>query len=168
MSENIPVVDQPDERLLESLCRQARVLAGDLPGMLSRVTVAAGPHRVEVEWHATAAAPAPAAAPAGPAGPAAVLAPRAAPAAVPTAGQPVVAPLVGTVYLAPEPGAPPFVTEGDPVERGQQIAIIEAMKIMNRVDSDHAGTVTKILAADGEMVEFGEELMIVESAEAEG
>ena len=68
MSENIPVVDQPDERLLESLCRQARVLAGDLPGMLSRVTVAAGPHRVEVEWHATAAAPAPAAAPAGPAG----------------------------------------------------------------------------------------------------
>jgi acetyl-CoA carboxylase biotin carboxyl carrier protein len=164
MSENIPVVDQPDERLLESLCHQARVLAGGLPGTLSRVTVAAGPHRVEVEWQAASAPAGPHAA--GPAGPATL--PQAPPAAVRAAGQAVLAPLVGTVYLAPEPGAAPFVTEGDTVEPGQQVAIIEAMKIMNRVDSDHAGTVAKILAADGDMVEFGQELMIIESAEAEG
>jgi acetyl-CoA carboxylase biotin carboxyl carrier protein len=162
MSENIPTLDQPDERLLESLCRQARGLADGLPGTLSRVTLAVGPHRVDLEWQAAPATAGPATA--GPAaGTRAAAAAAAAAVATPITGQTVAAPLVGTVYLAPEPGAPPFVAEGGTVEPGQQVAIIEAMKIMNRVDSDHAGTVAKILVADGDMVEFGQDLMVIES-----
>ena len=80
-------------------------------------------------------------------------------------GHPVVAPLVGTFYRSPEPGSKPFVEVGDVVEPDSEVAIVEAMKIMNRITADCAGRVTEILVADGEMVEFGQTLMYVEASE---
>jgi acetyl-CoA carboxylase biotin carboxyl carrier protein len=71
----------------------------------------------------------------------------------------VCAPSVGTFYRSPEPGAPPFVTEGDLVQSGQQIAIVEAMKLMLPVEAARAGRVTRVLKTDGEPVEYGEPLI---------
>jgi len=71
----------------------------------------------------------------------------------------VAAPLVGVFYAAPSPGAPPFVHVGDRVAAGQTIGIIEAMKLMNKIAADAAGIVTEILAANGQQVEFGQELV---------
>ena len=70
--------------------------------------------------------------------------------------------MVGTVYAAAEPGAPPLVKVGDSVKEGQTLLIIEAMKVMNPLASPRAGTVTRILVADGQPVEFGELLLIIE------
>ena len=103
-----------------------------------------------------------------------VIAPAAAPAVQPGAaagGQDspdtpphgtVMAPMVGTVYVASEPGAPPFVKVGDAVQQGQTLLIIEAMKVMNPLASPHAGTVKQILISDGQPVEFGEPLLVIE------
>ena len=74
----------------------------------------------------------------------------------------VTSPMVGTVYLAAEPGAPALVKVGDKVTEGQTLLIIEAMKVMNPLASPHAGTVTQILVSDGQPVEFGEPLLIVD------
>jgi acetyl-CoA carboxylase biotin carboxyl carrier protein len=74
----------------------------------------------------------------------------------------VPSPMVGTVYLAPEPGARAFVQVGDKVSAGQTILIVEAMKHMNEVAAPRAGTVRDILVEDGQPVEFGEPLMIIE------
>lgn len=74
----------------------------------------------------------------------------------------VTSPMVGTAYLSPEPGAEPFVAVGDAVEAGQTLMIIEAMKTMNHIPAPHAGTVKRILVADGTPVEYGAPLMIVE------
>ncbi|MEE8499459.1 MAG: acetyl-CoA carboxylase biotin carboxyl carrier protein subunit [Kiloniellales bacterium] len=74
----------------------------------------------------------------------------------------VTSPMVGTVYLAAEPGAPPLVKVGDKVTEGQTLLIIEAMKVMNPLAAPHAGTVTQILVSDGQPVEFGEPLLIVD------
>lgn len=74
----------------------------------------------------------------------------------------VLAPMVGTVYRAPEPGAAPFVNVGDTVSEGQTLLIIEAMKTMNPVPAPHAGKVTRILVEDGTPTEYGEVLMILE------
>lgn len=105
-----------------------------------------------------------------PAGP---LAPPPAPAAAPAApavqeeaeavieGNQVKAPLVGTFYAAPSEGADPFVSVGDKVEKGQVIGIVEAMKLMNEVESEFAGTVTEILVENGEMVEYGQPLVVI-------
>ncbi len=71
-------------------------------------------------------------------------------------------PMVGTTYLAAEPGAAPFVTLGSKVSAGQTVLIIEAMKTMNHIPAHRAGTVTKILVEDGQPVEFGEPLVIIE------
>ena len=73
----------------------------------------------------------------------------------------VTSPIVGTAYLAPEPGARKFVEEGQKVKKGQTIMIIEAMKTMNHVPSTQDGTVSKILVKDGEPVEFGQPLISV-------
>lgn len=99
-------------------------------------------------------APAAVAAPAGSAGPAgADLAKH--PGVVPS-------PMVGTAYWAPEPGAKPFIDVGSKVSAGQTLLIIEAMKTMNQIPSPRAGTVTQILVEDGQPVEFGEPLVIIE------
>jgi len=74
----------------------------------------------------------------------------------------VPSPMVGTAYWSPEPGAKPFVEVGTKVSAGQTLLIIEAMKTMNQIPSPHAGTVTQILVEDGQPVEFGEPLMIIE------
>ncbi len=74
----------------------------------------------------------------------------------------VPSPMVGTVYLAPEPGAAPFVTVGARVSQGQTLLIIEAMKTMNHIPAPKAGVVSAILVGNGQPVEFGEPLAIVE------
>jgi len=74
----------------------------------------------------------------------------------------VPSPMVGTVYWAPEPGAKPFIEVGARVAAGQTLLIIEAMKTMNQIPSPRAGTVTQILVEDGQPVEFGEPLVIIE------
>ena len=71
-------------------------------------------------------------------------------------------PMVGTAYLAPEPGAKPFVTVGANIKKGQTIIIVEAMKTMNHVPSTRDGVVKKILVTDGEAVEFDQDLILVE------
>ena len=74
----------------------------------------------------------------------------------------VPSPMVGTAYWSPEPGAKPFVDVGTKVSAGQTLLIIEAMKTMNQIPSPRAGTVTQILVEDGQPVEFGEPLVIIE------
>lgn len=74
----------------------------------------------------------------------------------------VVSPMVGTAYRAPEPGAPPFVEVGATVSEGQTVMIVEAMKTMNHIPSPRSGTVTSILVEDGQPVEFGEPLVVIE------
>lgn len=112
-----------------------------------------------------APAPQPAAAAPAPA-PAAHAAPAAAPA--PAVEDPanlpgiVTSPMVGTVYLAAEPGAAPFVQIGQKVAEGETLLIVEAMKTMNHIPSPRAGTVKRILVDDGTPVEFGAPLMVVE------
>ena len=73
----------------------------------------------------------------------------------------VTSPIVGTAYLAPEPGAKNFVEEGQKVKKGQTIMIVEAMKTMNHVPSTHEGTVSKVLVKDGDPVEFGHPLISI-------
>ncbi len=120
---------------------------------VSRVApVAAAPVQVAV--------PAPAAAPATP-----VAAPAEAPAAVEDpASHPgaVTSPMVGTVYMQPEPGAAPFVAVGASVSEGDTLLIVEAMKTMNHIHAPKSGTVKRILVADGDAVEFGTPLVIIE------
>ena len=70
--------------------------------------------------------------------------------------------MVGTVYLAPEPGAPEFVKVGDKISEGQTLLIVEAMKTMNQIPAPKSGTVKRILVEDGAPVEFGAPLMVVE------
>lgn len=74
----------------------------------------------------------------------------------------VTSPMVGTAYLQAEPGAPSFVSVGAKVNEGDTILIIEAMKTMNHIPAPHAGTVKRILVADGDTLEFGAPLMIIE------
>jgi acetyl-CoA carboxylase biotin carboxyl carrier protein len=70
-------------------------------------------------------------------------------------------PIVGTFYEAPSPGAPPFVKPGDPVEVGQVLCIVEAMKLMNEIESDVAGEVVKTLVSNGQPIEYGQELFAI-------
>lgn len=72
------------------------------------------------------------------------------------------APMVGTVYLTPEPGAPPFVSLGDDIREGQTLLIIEAMKVMNPIRAPRGGRLVQLLVNSGDPVEYGELLMIVE------
>ena len=74
----------------------------------------------------------------------------------------VTAPMVGTFYAAPSPGAKPFVEIGDEVKVGQVLCIIEAMKMMNQIESDKAGRITSIMARNGDPVEFGQPLFVIE------
>jgi acetyl-CoA carboxylase biotin carboxyl carrier protein len=110
---------------------------------------------------AYAAAPAPAAAPAAAAPAAAAPAAEAAPAAQ-IRGDAVKSPMVGTVYLQPQPGADPFVKVGDTVTAGQTLMIVEAMKTMNPIPAPKGGKIVEILVGDGQPVEFGEPLAVIE------
>jgi acetyl-CoA carboxylase biotin carboxyl carrier protein len=99
-----------------------------------------------------------------PGAPGAVAAATAAAAAADLSNHPgvVPSPMVGTAYWSPEPGAKPFIDVGAKVSVGQTLLIIEAMKTMNQIPSPRAGTVTQILVEDGQPVEFGEPLVIIE------
>ncbi len=118
--------------------------------VVKQATVVAAP----AQTYAAAPAPAALAAPA-----AAAAAPAEDPARHPGA---VASPMVGTVYLAAEPGATPFVAVGDAVKEGQTLLIVEAMKTMNHIPAPKSGTVKRILVEDGSAVEYGAPLMIVE------
>ena len=96
-------------------------------------------------------APAPAAAPAAPAAPAAAV----------ETGHVVKSPMVGTFYRSSAPGAPAFVEVGQNIKQGDTLCIIEAMKLLNEIDADVAGTVTKILVENGQPVEFGQPLFVI-------
>lgn len=74
----------------------------------------------------------------------------------------VASPMVGTAYLAPEPGAPAFIAVGAKVTAGQTLLIVEAMKTMNHIPAPQSGTISKIFVEDGQPVEFGEPLVIIE------
>jgi acetyl-CoA carboxylase biotin carboxyl carrier protein len=112
---------------------------------------------------AVAVAPAPVAAPA-------VVLPAAAPAAAPVAepapaapaARVIKSPMVGTFYRAASPGAKPFADIGDAVKPGQAVCIIEAMKIMNEIESDLEGRIAKLLCENGQAVEFGQPLFVLE------
>lgn len=91
-----------------------------------------------------AAAPAPAAAPAAP------------------SGHAVKAPMVGTFYRSASPGAKPFIEVGQTVKEGETLCIIEAMKILNEIEADKAGTVTQVLCENGQAVEYGQPMFIIE------
>lgn len=114
--------------------------------MQAPVALPAAPAGV-VATAAAAAAPAPAPAPAAPAEP---------------AGHAVKSPMVGTFYRAASPGAKPFVEVGSQVKQGETICIIEAMKILNEIEADKSGTVTQILVDNGQAVEYGQPLLIIE------
>lgn len=72
------------------------------------------------------------------------------------------APMVGTFYSKPNPNVAPFVIEGDKIEKGQTLCIVEAMKLMNEIESDYAGVIKKVLVEDGQMVEYGQALFEIE------
>ena len=122
---------------------------------ISRATVAAP---ANVQYSIPAAAPTPVAAPAAPA--AAPAAPAAAPEEI--AGHKIRSPMVGTFYRSPSPEAKAFVEVGQTVKVGDALCIVEAMKMMNRIEADKAGVVKAILVNDGEPVECDEPLIIIE------
>jgi acetyl-CoA carboxylase biotin carboxyl carrier protein len=113
---------------------------------------------------AVVAAPAPVVAVAAPPAPVAMPPATVAPAAVVDAvqGHVVKSPMVGTFYRASSPGAKPFVEVGSSIKAGEAICIVEAMKILNEIESDHSGTVTQILVENGQAVEYGQPLFVVE------
>jgi len=108
----------------------------------------------------TVAPAAPAPPPAAPAAPAAAAPSE--PAAPPVRGQQVTAPMVGTYYSGPAPGAKPFVDIGTEVKPGDTLCVIEAMKMMNQIESEFAGRVVSILVENGNPVEFGQPLFVIE------
>lgn len=151
-----PTIDQSLIRELADLLTETA---------LSEIEVEQGDLRIRIARYAqpttVMAAPAAALPLAAPAVAAAI---PVAPAALDPATNPgtVKSPMVGTAYLAPEPGAKPFIEVGDKITAGQTLLIVEAMKTMNQIPAPRAGTVTKILIEDGQPVEYGEPLVIVE------
>ncbi|MDJ0608975.1 MAG: acetyl-CoA carboxylase biotin carboxyl carrier protein [Kiloniellales bacterium] len=141
----------------EELVRRLSALLDE--GGLSEIEYETGGHRIRVARALQAAALAPAAA-----APVAVPAQSGGGEAVgdPIPAGAVTAPMVGTVYVAGEPGAAPFVKVGDTVSEGQTLVIIEAMKVMNQIPSPRSGRVSQILIQDGQPIEYGEPLMVIE------
>ena len=145
------------------LVRELAELLGETG--LSEIEVEDGDRKIRVARQISAAPVAqvavPAAAPVTAAAPAAAPAAAAEPAA-PSLANAVKSPMVGTTYLAPEPGAAPFVSIGTAVKIGDPLLIIEAMKVMNPITAERAGKVTAILVEDGQPVEFDQPLVVIE------
>ena len=131
---------------------------------LGEIEMADGDRKIRVSRPVAIAAPMPVAAPLAAAQAPAAAVPAAPAAAADAAKNPgaVKSPLVGTAYLLPEPGKPPFVHVGDKVVAGQTLLIIEAMKTFNPIKAPKAGVLKQILIDNAQPVEFGEPLMIVE------
>lgn len=158
-------VGQPGLRALAGLAEQ---LSRQLPGPLSRLTLRHGEDVIEIDWEPTStSAPGPVGADRLTPAPAPGRGPEPGPVALSVAepttasGHELAAPLVGTFYRCPEPGAAPFVKPGDVVQPGQQVAIIEAMKMLVSVNADAAATVVEVLVEDGRPVEYGQPLMLL-------
>jgi acetyl-CoA carboxylase biotin carboxyl carrier protein len=148
------------EFLIEKDIAEFELERGDVKVRIKR----GGEHTVmhgqgEARFFAVPAAP--------PAGPELGAVPVAAPPAAPAPPAPeeglhmVKSPIVGTFYEAPSPGAPPFVKPGDMVEAGQVLCIVEAMKLLNEIESDVAGEIVKKLAVNGQPIEYGQDLFVV-------
>jgi acetyl-CoA carboxylase biotin carboxyl carrier protein len=164
VTKDVDGTSPPDQELVRFIWQEARDLIKRLDGTsVRRLSVQAGEYKVEIELGGFTEAPHIAGA-----GISTIAGHRAdaTAAAPPDTRLPVVAPLVGTFFRSPQPGAPPFVEEGDVVEPGQTIGIVEAMKIMNQVASEHRGRVAEIAVKDGEWVEFQQTLMYIEPLEA--
>jgi acetyl-CoA carboxylase biotin carboxyl carrier protein len=137
---------------------------------IGEIEITEGEEKVRISRQAAGAPPmvlaAPQAMPMGYAAPAPAVAPAAdsaAPAAAPEAkGHQLKSPMVGTFYRAPSPGAPSFVEIGQSVTKGQTLCIIEAMKLLNEIESDAAGTIKAILVENGQPVEYGQPLFVIE------
>jgi acetyl-CoA carboxylase biotin carboxyl carrier protein len=158
---------QPDDKAAAKLATSDGALIRELALLLdetslTEIEIERAGLRVRVARNVSIAASVPAAAPLA-------AAPVPVPAAAPSAAADfskhpgaVPSPMVGTAYWASEPGAKPFIEVGSKVSVGQTLLIIEAMKTMNQIPSPRAGTVTQILIEDGQPVEFGEPLVIIE------
>jgi acetyl-CoA carboxylase biotin carboxyl carrier protein len=148
MTDKKPIVDQTLIRELAALLNETGLTEIEVEHDKMRIRVARNATPVAIHAPGPAAGPArsepiPPADPASHAG------------AVPS-------PMVGTAFLAPEPGGKPYVEVGDQVREGQTLLIVEAMKTMNQIPAPRAGKVTRIMVEDGQPVEYGEPLMIVE------
>ncbi len=142
------------EMLEESSLAEIEIKEGEESIRISRAGIA-GPAMAQV---ITSAPPSPAAPPAAP-----TAVPGEAPSSpVRPSGHLVTSPMVGTFYRSPSPGAKAFVEVGDTVAVGDTLCIIEAMKMMNQIESDKAGTVKAILKENGQPVEFGEPMFVIE------
>ncbi|MGA3157463.1 MAG: acetyl-CoA carboxylase biotin carboxyl carrier protein [Steroidobacteraceae bacterium] len=142
------------ELLEESGVAEIEIKEGEESLRISRMSKG-----IQVSSSPIAPLPAPAAAAAPLSAPAAAAAPSATTAA---AGEQIVtAPMVGTYYSSPSPGAKEFISIGDEIKAGQVLCIIEAMKMMNQIESETDGTIRAILVKNGEPVEFGQPLFIV-------
>ena len=140
-------LDQGDQKI------RLKFKQPEAPAPIAHV-IAGAPAMMAAAAPMAMAAPAPAAAPAA-----------AAPAADPDAGLHIIkSPIVGTYYGSPSPGSAPFVAPGDRVEKGQVVCIVEAMKLMNEIESDASGEVVKVLVSNGQPVEFGQPLFAVRTA----
>ena len=146
------------ELLEESGIAEIEIKEGEEAVRISRMPASAGVMQPAQVTHLPAppgaAAAAPAAAEAG-AGEGAVPKPK-------PSEHVITAPMVGTFYASPSPGAKPFVEIGDEIKVGQVLCIIEAMKMMNQIEADRAGRVASVMARNGDPVEFGQPLFVVE------
>jgi acetyl-CoA carboxylase biotin carboxyl carrier protein len=151
------------ERTLREIRRIAGEMLLDLPKPPRELRVRAGDVSLELQWPepGSGGQPAPPAAQEPESG--SQRRPDSEPESRP-AGPSVCSPMVGIFYRAPEPGAAPFVAEGDQVNPGQQVAIIEAMKLMIPVEADKPGRIASVLVPDGQSVEYGQPLFALEPA----
>ncbi len=148
------------EFLIEKDIAEFELERGDVKVKIKRAGEQTIVHsHADPRYYAVPPAPAPAAAAVPSPGPAAPSTP-AAPAAE-EGLHTVKSPIVGTFYEAPSPGAPPFVKVGDVVELGQVLCIVEAMKLLNEIESDLAGEIVKKLATNGQPIEYGQELFVI-------
>ncbi|TDH39159.1 acetyl-CoA carboxylase biotin carboxyl carrier protein [Pseudohoeflea suaedae] len=152
MSTKKPAVDQALIRDLATILNETD---------LTEIEVEQDDLRIRVSRNGTPVAPQAYAAPAP--APAPVAAAAAEPAAKPaSSGNAVPSPMVGTAYMSPSPGARAFIEVGQSVTEGQTLLIIEAMKTMNQIPSPRSGKIVEILVADGQPVEYGEPLVMIE------
>lgn len=132
---------------------------------VTEIEVSTGEERIRISRGAASMAlmPAPTFVQTAPATHLSAPAPLSIPAASEPAGHVIKSPMVGTFYRAPAPDAAPFVEEGDMLKSGQVVCLIEAMKLLNEIESDVSGRILKILAENGQPVEYGEPLFIIDT-----
>jgi acetyl-CoA carboxylase biotin carboxyl carrier protein len=136
---------------------------------IAEIEISEGEDSVRISRYAQHVAPPPAMHPAAAApvaAPAAAPATAAAPAEVEEDGYAITAPMVGSYYSAPSPGSPPYVQVGDRVNEGDVLCIIEAMKMMNQIEAEVSGTVKSIRVQNGEPVEYGQVLFVIDQRSA--